>query len=228
MPLDASLSGAFGRAIAAFAQRSDVVTRERFDRLTREARARAFTVARVQDLDVLNDIHAELAQSLLEGGSYREFIDGLEDVMERRGWTGLEPHHSRLVYEQNVNQAYTAGRWEQAKESGINYYRKLPSDAENPRPDHAKHDNKVFPMDGPTPPPPWDFGCQCGWEVVFDDELPGGRKGVSTAKPTEGARYDFHPRDYASQPGVDLSSYPEEWREQAAQILEEQGIPFTS
>ena len=226
MAVDSAISGVLEGVIAGFRDR-DAVTRERFDELDQAARARAFTVSRVQDTQVISEMHAELAKRLMDGGTLQDFIDDIDSIAERRGFTGLNPSHTKLVFEQNEGMAQTAGRWSEAKDAGISYWRKLPTDSENPRKEHARHDGKIFPIDGPQGPPPWDFGCKCNWEVVFDDELPDKRK-VSRARPTKNQAYDYHPRQFFESYEVDLSAYPPSWRRRIkAELGSDPNVVFT-
>lgn len=163
----------FAEAIDQMAQRTDLLPKEEFLRLQGLDRSRAWTVARVADLDLLRDLHGAVGQAVEGGQTWREFLDSLDTIMERRGWAGLKPWHAQLVYEQNVNMAWSAGRVMQSRDAGVKYWRKLPSDSVAPRPEHQRYDNQVFTFDELTPPP-WDFGCKCNWEVVFDEELPAG------------------------------------------------------
>ena len=209
MPIPKTLRKPFDRAIRSFAQKTEVVTKDRFLKLESSVRARSFTAARVQDLDVLADLNKSLLDSIAEGGTFRQWLDGVDDTMERRGWTGSDPWHTRLVYDMNVGMAYSAGRYDQARTNGIKHWRKLPSTSRNPRPEHAKFDGQVFPMDGPVGTPPWDFGCNCEWEVVFEDEFEGAD--VMEGKPpgTTGEEFKFHPRDFFQPTRLKLSDYPE-------------------
>lgn len=61
-------------------------------------------------------------------------------------------------------------RIDEAKKRGITRWRKLPSTAIKPREEHAELDGEEFDFDEMLPPP-WGFGCQCGWELVKDDKL---------------------------------------------------------
>ena len=53
-----------------------------------EAHARAFTVAKVTRLDILEDIRSRLQQALDEGKTDRWFRQQLEPELQRKGWWG--------------------------------------------------------------------------------------------------------------------------------------------
>lgn len=190
-------------AIRAFAQRQDILPADAFRALDEAAKARAFTVSRIADLDVLADLHKYIESTLASGGGMRDFIDGINQTMEARGWEGPSAWHGRLVFETNVGQAVSAGRFDQARRSGAKYWRYLGSDAAVPREEHKKYYGKIFRM-GEGPMPPLDFGCQCFWEVVYEEELNG-------EEVMDGAPIGiFRPAEFFQPLEVKLSDYPPE------------------
>ena len=187
------LRAAFEAAVKMLRERK-AVTAEQLAKLEGLNKARAFSVAGVADQQIVQDLRDGLARTLEDGGTYRHFVDQLNTIMADSGWTGTTPSHARLIYEQNTNMAYTAGRFDQARDSGVKYWRYLPSDSAQPRPEHKKYYGKIFPM-GSGPMPPLDYGCKCNWEVVFDEELEG--ETVEDAPPSvAGQEFRFSPADY--------------------------------
>ncbi|ELW9228602.1 phage head morphogenesis protein, partial [Morganella morganii] len=53
-----------------------------------QAHAKAFTVAGVLKLDVLQDIRQALTESLKNGETYRDFERRLTPLLEQKGWLG--------------------------------------------------------------------------------------------------------------------------------------------
>lgn len=196
----------FAEAIQAFAGRGEIVRKDEFLALEERMRARAFTVARTGDADVIADIYDALTQRIGTGGSWRDFVGDLDGVWERRGW-GTEPWHARIIFETNVAVANTAGRFEQARRSGGNHWRFLPSDAESPREDHQQYYGRIYPM-GDGPMPPLDFGCQCGWEPVFDEELEGEQVEASPPSVPSEQEFQFSPASFFQPKLIRLSAYP--------------------
>jgi uncharacterized protein with gpF-like domain len=205
------------RAIRAFANREDIIRKPDFIKLDEATRARSWTVARIKRLEVLNDLYGEMMRTIADGGGYRDWIDSMNETMDRRGWTGLEPWHQHLVFEQNVNMAYTAGRYDQMRSAGIKRWRKLPSTSVNPRPDHAALDGRIFTAD--VSPPPWDFGCQCEWEPVFEDEDNTRRGRTTNPAVTSEQEFQFHAKSFFSKIDVDMRKYPPQWREKIRGIF---------
>ena len=100
--------------------------------LWQAAHRRAFTVARSAGYDVLEDIRSALVESMSKGESYQQFIDKLTPTLQAKGWWGKRsttrpvkspypgtsrpvelgsPRRLKLIYEQNMQTAFQAGRW---------------------------------------------------------------------------------------------------------------------
>lgn len=93
-----------------------------------QAHARAFTVAGVMKLDVLQDIRGALDKALKDGSTMRDFNARLMPLLEAKGWLGKgylvdqdsgEIHGKRLnarrletIFRTNLQSAYMAGRWQ--------------------------------------------------------------------------------------------------------------------
>lgn len=184
-------------AIRSFRNKSEVLTKEEFLSLSRRNRARAFTVARQTERQILEDLRGAVQRSLEQGKSYREWLDETDAIVKERGWEGLEPWHSRVVYQQNVDMAATVGRFDQSRAAGVQYWRYLPSESDNPRAEHQQYYGRVYRM-GDGPMPPLDFGCRCGWEPVFEEELE--EEGIAVEDEPPGVpgdqEFQFAPADY--------------------------------
>lgn len=93
------------------------------------AHARAFTVAGVMKLDVLQDIRGGLQSALDNGDTYQEFVKGLQPLLESKGWIGkglvadpetgelhgkqLTPRRFQTIFDTNIQSSYNAGRYQQ-------------------------------------------------------------------------------------------------------------------
>jgi hypothetical protein len=141
-------------------------------------RSRAFTMAWIEDLDHVEQVHQELVKTIEAGETLYDWrMKHIRDISEggyrSTGWEGspLGEAHYQLVYRQNLSMAYTAGRFEQGTRSGFRVVRILPSLSQHPRATHARYAGQMFRIDADSMLPPWDFGCNCGWEWVFPEEL---------------------------------------------------------
>ncbi|WP_322521162.1 phage minor head protein [Guyparkeria halophila] len=163
--------------------------------------ARAFTVARLAKIDVLKDIHGGLTDALKEGKTERDFIRELTPTLQRKGWWGqaidketgevLEaydatgrpvqwgsPWRLKLIYRQNLQTAYMAGRYRHQQEMAASgarpYWQYLAVRDSRTRPSHAGLHGRVYRADDPVwssiyPPNGWN--CRCRVRALSDRRL---------------------------------------------------------
>lgn len=75
------------------------LTPEEFNALADEYKVKAFTVAGIAALDILNDIYQALLKALAEGLTMEEFRQSVNEVLEKRGWQGLTPLPGRQHFQ---------------------------------------------------------------------------------------------------------------------------------
>mgnify|MGYP000418634557 CR=1 FL=1 len=148
-----------------------------------EEHARAFTVAKAMQREVLEDIRAALDDALAEGRTLDQFRDELTPVLQARGWWGRQdmedpltgevravqlgsPRRLRTIFETNMRSAYQAGRWEriQRVKTAMPYLRYVATMDGRTRPEHRAWHGTVLPVDDPwwdTHYPPCGFRCRC-------------------------------------------------------------------
>jgi len=142
-----------------------------------EAHNQAFTVAKAMDMDILQDIRAEVNRALTEGITFQEFQNNLTPRLQAQGWWGRQvidgnevqlgsPYRLETIYKTNMQSAYNSGRWqgfEDQRESHP-YLRYIAVMDSATRPDHAALNGMVFHIDDPfwqTHYPPLGFRCRC-------------------------------------------------------------------
>lgn len=81
--------------------------------LTEEMRQRAFTVANVATLDIVQNIYDELLNTIENGGTLKEFQENINEYIEEKGYTGLTPYRADNIFRTNIQTAYNAGRYRQ-------------------------------------------------------------------------------------------------------------------
>ncbi len=139
MPSPPSLSYAMGLppkdAIAYFASKGYQITFDWRD-VWQDAQAKAFTVSSVARLDILEDIRGALNTALAEGKTEAWFARHLTPVLQDKGWWGRRidvdpeggarvvrmgsPSRLKLIYRQNLQTSYMAGRYKQMLENADN------------------------------------------------------------------------------------------------------------
>lgn len=167
-------------------------TRNWYD-VWQEAQAKAFTVAGLTQLELLQDIKAALVDALKNGKTERTFTKELIPILRAKGWTGKRqsvdpatgevkekgpdlPARLSLIFTQNVQSAYMYGRYTAMLANADErpwwmYVALLDS---RTRPHHRALHRKVFRYDDPfwkTHYPPNGFRCRCRTRALSTAQL---------------------------------------------------------
>ncbi len=156
----------------------------------RECNARAFTVARTAGFDVLADIKDALIESITNGESYEAFAKKLTPTLQAKGWWGKavdkatgeilktyegtsravelgSPRRLKLIYEQNVQTAFMAGRHREmlAASDTHPFWQYVAVLDKRTRPSHRALHGRVFRYDDAAwgvvyPPNGWRCRCR--------------------------------------------------------------------
>jgi len=182
-----------------FLRSKGLVVSEGWLDLWREARARAFTVAQSAGFDILGDVRDALVRALEEGQTYEEFRRELEPILRQKGWWGKAidpetgeilkmypdtsravvygtPARLRLIYEQNLQTAYMAGRY-RAMKAAVNthpYWQYTAVMDGRTRPAHRIMHGRVFRYDDPAwtvAYPPCGWKCRCRAVPLSDADI---------------------------------------------------------
>lgn len=148
-----------------------------------DAHARAFSVAKMTDIELLSDTKKLLEKALKEGKSYSSFKKEAQELFNKKGWTGFKeikdpktgetktvelgtPSRIKKIYDCNMRSAYAVGRYrEQLEEIDVAPYLQYVAILdESTRPQHRELNGKVFKADDPFwqnfyPPNGWN--CRC-------------------------------------------------------------------
>ena len=169
-------------AIAFFRQKGFQIGFDYRDVWQQEHQA-AFTVAKAMQVDLLQDIRAQIDAALVNGTTLQTFISELRPNLVKRGWWGRKlmddpltgetkevqlgsPRRLKVIYDTNLRTAHAEGQWariQEAKETlPFLMYDHTPSAHE--RKEHAAWDGLVLPVDDPWwqahyPVKAW--GCKC-------------------------------------------------------------------
>lgn len=179
-------------AVRYFRAKGIAVT-ENWPDLWGEAHARAFTVAGVAKLDLLQDIRGAVDAAIKEGRTEQWFLNELALILKKKGWWGKNevtdpdtgevryvrqgsPARLKLIYRQNTQSAYMAGRYKQQLENAdyepyLQYVAVLD---QKTRPAHAALNGKVFRFDDPfwgAMYPPNGWNCRCRVAAYSESRL---------------------------------------------------------
>lgn len=149
--------------------------------------------------DTVRSVTQALAEAVLEtmeaGGTLEDFRDDYAKIVADRGWAykgeDETAWHSQLIWRLHTNNAFSAGRWEQAQRlekarPGTIYGRLFTAGDERVRPTHAEMNHIIRPIGDTywlTHWTPNGFNCRChvqivtardikryGWTVTPDDD----------------------------------------------------------
>lgn len=148
-----------------------------------EAHSKAFTVAKMTELDLLRDTQNLLIKSIKDGTAYQAFKRDAKKLFAEKGWVGKKevinpktgeketvelgtPRRIKTIYTNNINSAYSVGRYrEMLEEVDVAPYWQYMTMADGrERPEHGALHGKVYRADDPfwaafMPPNGW--GCRC-------------------------------------------------------------------
>jgi SPP1 gp7 family putative phage head morphogenesis protein len=167
------------------------ITSDEWRQIYEQWRDYAFTVAGVTRAEVLQDLQDALVEVLAEGKSLEDWRKEFRTIAADRGWTagqGLSPWRVELIFRQNTQTAYSAGRYTQQIHPDViesrPYWMYRHGDSRNPRPAHKALDGKVYPAGDPfwaTCYPTNGFGCRCKVITLSQRDL--ARRGLSVDYP---------------------------------------------
>ena len=101
------------------------LSKEEFDALEKQLRFRAFTVARLTELDAINRVKEKLVKVIEEGKTFQQFMAeaGEDELLKRAGFHRSNPWYWETVFRTNLQTAYNAGRRLQLmKDPDVLYY----------------------------------------------------------------------------------------------------------
>ena len=147
-----------------------------------DAHARAFTVAKVARIDILQDIKKSLVEALEKGETLEQWKKRITPVLQEKGWWGKQTvtnpdgiqqevqlgSSRRLdtIFNTNIQHAYAAGRFKSLMDSVETrpYWQWLHVSVIYPRREHLALNNRLFSYDDPFWSfgfPPIGWGCKC-------------------------------------------------------------------
>jgi SPP1 gp7 family putative phage head morphogenesis protein len=180
------LSAVFGlppeKAVEYFKSKGYALTWD-WRELWQEAQAKSFTVAKVMNTDILNDIRGAVDGALNNGTTFHDFKRNLTPILQDKGWWGKTEHVNTLtgetstvqlgsvrrlktIYQTNLQTAYMAGRYKQMMESVDShpYWQYVAVLDGKTRQAHRAMNGRVFRYDDPmwgAMFPPNGFNCRC-------------------------------------------------------------------
>lgn len=125
-------------------------------------------VAGAQSDALLEDFYNAIQDAKQNGGGYADFKERFQEITTRHGWSykGAPGWRSKIIYDTNITQAYSAGRY--AQMVSLRHLRPFwqyeHTSIEHPRLEHKSWDGKILPADDTwwdTHMPQNGWGCKC-------------------------------------------------------------------
>ena len=159
----------FDEAIEYFRSKVNLPTASYRD-LTAQQQDRAFAVAGVMQAELLESLRQAVDKALVQGTTLQEFRQDFDREVAAAGWSyrGNRTWRTELILNQNLRQAYGAGRYGQLTDPATlkarPYWMWRHGDSIYPRKQHLAWDGTTLPANHPwfrNKFPPAGFGCKC-------------------------------------------------------------------
>lgn len=189
-----------------FLNKKKPLTETEYKTLDDECRAKAFSVSGYTSLEVLQGFLDELADACEQGKTKKDFMDTMNDFLERNGYEGLNPFHADVIFRTNMQTAYNAGHYKSMTNPMTKklrpFWKYVTAGDGEVRESHALMEGRIYAADDPIWNiwyPPNGFRCRCSVVSLTKSQVE--RSGVSVSKGLpEGV-------DYST--GEILSRYPD-------------------
>lgn len=154
---------------------------------------RAFTVAKMMNVDLLHDVRKAVDEAISTGKTVQWLIDNLQPILVKAGWWGRKPvadlktgktitaqlgssRRLGLIFRTNMQASYAAGNWQQiiANKKAMPWLMFDAVDDGRTRHEHKALDGKIYRVDDKfwhTYRPPLSYNCRCGVIQLSDYEL---------------------------------------------------------
>ncbi len=136
--------------------------KESFEQLADEAKHKAFTVSGIQNINDLESVFNAIERAIKQGKSYGEFRKEMLETFKRNG---LNEKRLKIVFRQNIQSSFLAGKWKQALDTADDFPYLMYSAVNDTRttPLCRSLNGKVYHINHPFWQkyfPPNHFGCR--------------------------------------------------------------------
>lgn len=171
-----------------------------YDEIKHEAHLRAFTIAKMTNIDLLKYMHQSIAKAIKEGKEFKSWKAGITDELAKAGWLGkvnltnpktgiksdiyIGSSRLRRIFETNIRTAFAKSKFDSQMQSDDEYLRYTCVLDARTRPSHKRYHGLILHKNDPfwkRNYPPNDWGCRC--EAVLLSESYIKRKGLKVGTP---------------------------------------------
>ncbi|HOP33239.1 MAG TPA: phage minor head protein [Candidatus Hydrothermia bacterium] len=181
------------------------MTKKEWQDIERQMRFRAFTVARLTELDAIEAVRRRVLKAIEEGKTLQQFWQeaGKDELLKRAGFHRGNPWYWETVFRTNIQTAYNAGRAYQFKKNPPAYYEFVGITDVRQTPTCRARSGIIRPATDPfwsTNWPPLHFNCRSTIRAVHKEEYKGLGLKVSEKVPGDMPRKGFgmHPLESGS------------------------------
>lgn len=170
------------------------VTTESYRNLTASEIAKVYTIARITDLDMLNDIKQSMIKAADNGQAFADWRKDILQHLQNKGWLHPNGHDGKVIidptsgevfgaprrleniYRTNMQTAYSAGQYQgyMANIDSRPYWMYDAVGDHRTRPAHAAMDGLVYRYDDPfwaTFYPPNGYRCRCSVIALSERDM---------------------------------------------------------
>lgn len=160
-----------------------------YDEIVHDAHKKAFTIAKMTNLDLLKDMQSSLTKAFKDGIGFNEWKNSVKPMLAKKGWLGnikvkdpktgeekeiyVGNRRLRTIFNTNMRTAYAKARYESQMQSLGEYFRYTAVLDSRTREAHRKLHGKTLPKTDKfwdTNYPPNGWGCRCKVQVLTEAE----------------------------------------------------------
>ena len=160
-----------------------------YDEIVHDAHKKAFTIAKMTNLDLLKDMQSSLTKAFKDGIGFDEWKNSVKPMLAKKGWLGnikvKDPKNGeekeiyignrrlRTIFNTNMRTSYAKARYESQMQSLGEYFRYTAVLDSRTREAHRKLHGKTLPKTDKfwdTNYPPNGWGCRCKVQVLTEAE----------------------------------------------------------
>lgn len=154
------------RGAVKYLQKKKPLTKAEYERISDDAKSRAFTVAGYTSMEVIEEFYKSVVEAAEQGKSMQEFRGHMNDWLTEHGYDALNPWKAENIFRTNVQTAYNVGHYRSMMEVADTrpYWMYVAVGDEATRPEHAAMSGTVWRADDPIWDvwyPPNGYGCRC-------------------------------------------------------------------
>jgi len=170
------------------------LSKEEFDALEKQLRFRAFTVARLTELDAINRVKEKLVKVIEEGKTFQQFMAeaGEDELLKRAGFHRSNPWYWETVFRTNLQTAYNAGRKMQIEKDPAIEYLEFVGIRDSRQTEMCRRRSGVVrPASDPWWQrnwPPLHFNCRSTVRPIYREEAAEGRVRVTPKRKLAGLK----------------------------------------